>query len=1304
MNDTTIMTGISTVPVGTANTTLLPMNTSTETSQPPDYFNEVSGLSNNDFLDDTTVCSTSLSLLEHTPTIPHTINKNITTAETASTPIMIHESENELDTYQALATRSPVHNPTNFDTVDLTTLPKPCFKKVTDDADQSVRTTTNKAASTKPRRNSNKRKSKTSGEASTESAGGSDTEYDDGDKSYDDISDDGGTGSCRKDMGFRRPENHYIRYIEPTEQSLLETVEYDMDEQDDAWLQMLNVERKINRLGHVSCSFFENVIDKLEKEWFDLVKHIPKQVDSEPLLSEDSACSICDDGECENSNAIVFCDGCNLAVHQDCYGVPYIPEGQWLCRKCMVSPDKPVSCLFCPNEGGAFKQTNTNKWGHLLCAIGFRRHGACIQCDNKHCFTAFHVTCARWARLCMRMKSYGAHYDSVLLKAYCDRHTPRDYRDEVDVEKCVLAAQKFLDPKAPKNQGRPSSSCIPRRRYVDELDADSNNDMECDGENDGDDVDDKKHTSGKQLSTNRKRKRSSKNHQQVSERRPIVTTSQQLTPSIKAARAHQHHYSAGAPIVPDYILTRLENLKCVRQATHLRRRCQLIASICRYWSLKRESRRGAPLLKRLHLEPWTASSSQSKQNELEKAQRAKALFELRADLEIVRMLSEQVQKREKQKLEKLRRQKEYIEMVLFPMDSIIRPILSQLMEMDKKEYFLYPVTPDVAPDYLQFIERPMSFHDIIEKLAAHEYATLDAIETDLSLIWTNSKTYNESDTSYYKLAQRMEEQATVSMAKAQQHYKSLDISQHTGSLAIGIDPDIFSYSLAQNLSPVTKMESEMIGRPGLGYSKDTNETGQRGEEMMSTKERMELAQSTTQLTSTAKRQDIRTMATKKHLNSLPKRTTRSSSPASIHINLDNIPRKRRKRIPKVSPSTPTPAPLSLSFHSNSMSTYESPQESQPSEASIQVATPITGNDQIESTTMQFSTSLPANQQRQLSPSILSERQLQQYQQQPLMEATSIESHPYPFATSRASSNISLASYKSPSHITQNNRLQNDAILSRRRTRSTGSDGLTIPTKSGMKNRKMNKETRKLLMPDTADKPIAYEEGSYKESTTRRAPCGYVYISSSDEDEEEEDNDHSDRKDSMTGNRWDSNEISSSAVSSTGNNITTSQTGNSHTSTIESDTKLVNSTGSNTSKKQQQPNTPSAKKAKSKSIKPPMPNEELHTTTPGEIVWARVPSFPFHPAKIVDQQGISQKLLMNRTKEKTVLVKFYQVPESHRWGWIKPAHIYKFGNEENDRIMLEQAKAVKRNKKSRFNEVFEGYEYVCLKLGLQVLQI
>lgn len=131
---------------------------------------------------------------------------------------------------------------------------------------------------------------------------------------------------------FAAPDAHYIRHVEPIEVELANQVEYDMDEQDKEWLDAANRERGAAGLDRMSYELFEIVMDKLEKEWFNLVRSarykyslrsslIALQVKRIPskhsnLTNEDSKCAVCDDGEGENSNAIVFCDGCNLAVHQ----------------------------------------------------------------------------------------------------------------------------------------------------------------------------------------------------------------------------------------------------------------------------------------------------------------------------------------------------------------------------------------------------------------------------------------------------------------------------------------------------------------------------------------------------------------------------------------------------------------------------------------------------------------------------------------------------------------------------------------------------------------------------------------------------------------------------------------------------------------------------------------------------------------------------------------------------------------------------------------------------------------------------
>lgn len=62
-----------------------------------------------------------------------------------------------------------------------------------------------------------------------------------------------------------------LRFIEKSVEELDTEVEYDMDEEDAAWLQIMNERRESSGLAGISIESFELLMDRLEKESYFLV-------------------------------------------------------------------------------------------------------------------------------------------------------------------------------------------------------------------------------------------------------------------------------------------------------------------------------------------------------------------------------------------------------------------------------------------------------------------------------------------------------------------------------------------------------------------------------------------------------------------------------------------------------------------------------------------------------------------------------------------------------------------------------------------------------------------------------------------------------------------------------------------------------------------------------------------------------------------------------------------------------------------------------------------------------------------------
>lgn len=70
--------------------------------------------------------------------------------------------------------------------------------------------------------------------------------------------------------------NAYIRFIEKSAEELDGEVEYDVDEEDTAWLAIINKTRAKNGLPPVTVDTLELLMDRLEKESYFQVRNVWK--------------------------------------------------------------------------------------------------------------------------------------------------------------------------------------------------------------------------------------------------------------------------------------------------------------------------------------------------------------------------------------------------------------------------------------------------------------------------------------------------------------------------------------------------------------------------------------------------------------------------------------------------------------------------------------------------------------------------------------------------------------------------------------------------------------------------------------------------------------------------------------------------------------------------------------------------------------------------------------------------------------------------------------------------------------------
>ena len=151
----------------------------------------------------------------------------------------------------------------------------------------------------------------------------------------------------------------------------------------------------------------------------------------------DAVCEICNDGEVTPDNQILFCEACDVAIHQLCYGIETVPAGDYYCLACRhfnrqkmnsaverqmryqaaaaaaaagetdlativqqtsTAQPLPICCELCPVRSGAFVPADDSKKRSKALAAPSVGNNSGNEKSPDECIWV-HMVCAKWQGL-----------------------------------------------------------------------------------------------------------------------------------------------------------------------------------------------------------------------------------------------------------------------------------------------------------------------------------------------------------------------------------------------------------------------------------------------------------------------------------------------------------------------------------------------------------------------------------------------------------------------------------------------------------------------------------------------------------------------------------------------------------------------------------------------------------------------------------------------------------------------------------------------------------------------------------------